>query len=58
MPKQLVEEVYLSVYSRLPDEEEGQLGESLFAEPNATRRQSLEDLTWALLNTPEFFFKD
>jgi hypothetical protein len=57
-PPQLVEEIYLSVYSRLPDEEERRLGESLFAEANTTRRQAIEDLTWALLNTPEFFFKD
>ena len=40
------------------DAEERKLGESLFAEANTSRRQAAEDLLWALLNTPEFFFKD
>jgi hypothetical protein len=57
-PAEIVEELYLGTYARLPDAEERQLGESLFTEPNTTRRQATEDLLWALLNTPEFFFKD
>ena len=28
------------------------------AEQNPNRRQAAEDLMWALLNTPEFIFKD
>jgi hypothetical protein len=54
----VVEEVYLLVYSRLPDEAERDIARGLFAEPEMTRRRATEDLLWALLNTPEFVFKD
>jgi hypothetical protein len=57
-PDQIVEEIYLLVYSRLPDEAERDIGRRLFAEPEMTRRRAAEDLMWALLNTPEFIFKD
>lgn len=57
-PEEIVREIYLLVYSRLPDEEEQQLGISLFAGEEASRRQACEDLMWALINTPEFVFKD
>jgi hypothetical protein len=57
-PEQIVEEIYLLVYSRLPDEAEREIGRQLFAEEGTTRRQAAEDLMWALLNTPEFMFKD
>ena len=30
----------------------------LFGKKGVTRRQATEDLLWALLNTPEFVFKD
>lgn len=55
---QIVEEVYLLVYSRLPDEAEREIGRRLFAEDGTSRRQAAEDLMWALMNTPEFMFKD
>jgi hypothetical protein len=57
-PRAIVEELYLMVYTRPPTEEEFQIGERLFAEPGMTRRQATEDLMWALINTPEFVFKD
>ncbi|HJT32066.1 MAG TPA: DUF1549 domain-containing protein [Pirellulales bacterium] len=53
----IVEELYLLVYSRWPDAEERQVGGEWFASA-ANRRQATEDLLWALLNTPEFLFKD
>jgi len=59
-PDQIVEELYLRVFARFPDEQEREIGRSLFPtdqEPSA-RRQATEDLLWALLNTPEFLFKD
>jgi hypothetical protein len=31
---------------------------ALFAEKGVTRRQAVEDLMWAMINTPEFTFKD
>ena len=49
---------YLLVYSRLPDEAERDISQQLFAEKGTSRRQAAEDLLWALLNTPEFMFKD
>ena len=55
---EIVAEVYLCVYGRLPDEAEREIGQRLFAEKDMTRRQATEDLMWALLNTPEFIFKD
>ena len=57
-PDAIVTEIYLSVYSRLPDEEELNIGVGLYETEEADRRQATEDLLWALLNTPEFVFKD
>jgi hypothetical protein len=56
--EKIIEEIYLLVYSRLPDETEMHIGQELFAEKDMSRRQATEDLLWALLNTPEFMFKD
>ncbi len=57
-PAEIIEELYLLVYTRLPDSEELQVGSNLFGKSGITRRQATEDLLWALLNTPEFVFKD
>ncbi|HTN77618.1 MAG TPA: DUF1553 domain-containing protein, partial [Pirellulaceae bacterium] len=57
-PAQLTTEIYLLVYGRLPVEEELQVGERVYATAGSSRRQATEDLMWALLNTPEFAFKD
>jgi len=54
---EIVEQVYLLVYSRLPASEERQIGAEWFTSA-ANRRQATEDLLWALLNTPEFLFKN
>lgn len=56
-PDQIVEELYLLCYGRLPDAAEREIGGQVFSRPETTRRQSAEDLLWALLNTPEFFFQ-
>lgn len=56
-PDQIVEELYLLCYGRLPDAAERDIGAQVFARPDTSRRQSAEDLLWALLNTPEFFFQ-
>lgn len=59
-PEQIVEELYLLVYARLPDSDEREFGNKLFdpAADQAGRKRATEDLLWALLNTPEFLFKD
>jgi hypothetical protein len=56
-PREIVEELYLLVYSRLPTSAELAATTALYARP-ADRRRTTEDLLWALLNTPEFVFKD
>lgn len=57
-PDQIVEEIYLAAYSRYPTIEEKRLGRSLFEKEGANRQQVIEDLVWALLNTPEYLFKN
>jgi hypothetical protein len=53
----IIEEAYLLVYSRLPmaDEKEAALA---ILSGRDNRRAAIEDLFWALLNTPEFLFID
>jgi hypothetical protein len=57
-PREIIEELYLLVYSRQPTDEETQIGERVLGQEGISRRQATEDLLWALLNTPEFVFKD
>jgi len=53
----VVEELYLLLYSRLPSEaERTEVSAAFAAIPD--RKQATEDLMWALMNTPEFMFKD
>ena len=46
--------------TRFPDAAEREFGNKLFeaASDQTGRKQAAEDLLWALLNTPEFLFKD
>jgi hypothetical protein len=57
-PAQLVDELYLLTYCRHPTADERAACVRRFARTGASRRQVVEDLMWALLNTPEFVFKD
>jgi len=57
-PRQIAQELYLLVYSRYPIEDEQKIAAAVFAKKGTSRRQATEDLLWALLNTPEFVFKD
>ena len=56
-PSAIVEELYLTIYSRFPTADEAEAVVKIFA-AGADRRQATEDLMWALVNTPEFIFKD
>jgi hypothetical protein len=56
-PHTIVEELYLTIYSRFPTADEAQAVVKIF-DAGADRRQATEDLMWALVNTPEFVFKD
>lgn len=57
-PEQIIAELYLLAYNRPAEAEEVQVGLAVFAAAQGNRRQATEDLLWALLNTPEFMFKD
>ena len=60
-PEEIVEELYLLVYARFPEEKEMSLGIARIPPAGSDgkgRRGAIEDLLWALLNTPEFLFKD
>ena len=53
-PKQIVEEIYLSVFNRLPTEAEQQQGEK-YVTANGSA-DGAQDLMWALINSPAFLF--
>jgi len=57
-PEEIVDELYLSVYSRAPTEPERRACVGVFGPDPKNRRRTVEDLMWALINTPEFLFKD
>jgi hypothetical protein len=55
---EIVEELYLLAYCRKPTAEETAACVARFDKPGAKRKDVTEDLLWALLNTPEFVFRD
>ncbi|WP_020473263.1 DUF1549 domain-containing protein [Zavarzinella formosa] len=55
---EIVNELYLATYGRLPTDAERTKAVARFEKPNAVRRTATEDLMWALLNTPEFVFNN
>jgi len=55
---EIIDELYLAIYARFPTAEERATCQQVFASAGDSRRQSCEDLMWALVNTPEFMFKD
>lgn len=55
---EMIDELYLAIYARYPDAAERETCRQVFASAGDARRQSCEDLMWALVNTPEFMFKD
>jgi hypothetical protein len=52
---EIVEELYLAAFARLPSEKELQAVRASLAEA-PSRKEGWEDLLWALLNCPEFAF--
>lgn len=54
--REIVEELFWTALSRPPSQTERDRGEHLLSSPD-DRRRSLEDLTWALLNSKEFIFR-
>ena len=63
-PDTIIEEIYLYCFSRKPAPAEMTRAKSLFADPESLkpgtrpRRQAVEDILWALLNTAEFVLKN
>ncbi len=55
---QVVEELYLRTYNRFPTEDELAVAVPLLEGDSAQRKTAIEDLLWALMNTPEFTFKN
>ncbi|MGV3486722.1 MAG: DUF1549 domain-containing protein [Planctomycetaceae bacterium] len=53
-----IEEIYLTVYSRFPTDDERAALVADFSESKSPRRAFIEDLVWSLLNTPEFVYED
>jgi hypothetical protein len=57
-PVPLVTQIYQLVYSRNPTEDESSFAVGLLTAEGANRRQVIEDLMWAMLNSPEFVLQD
>lgn len=63
-PEAIIEEIYLYCFSRKPLPTELARAKSLFSDPESlkpgtrARRQAVEDILWALLNTAEFVLKN
>lgn len=53
----IIDELYLSVYARFPTDDEKSATVRFLAERADARRKAVQDLLWAMLNTPEFIFK-
>ena len=51
-------ELYTRVFGRKPTPDETKLVVDLLAAEGAVRRQVIEDLTWARVNSAEFVFQD
>lgn len=52
----LIDELYLTVQSRLPSANEKAVATKYLQDHESTRRQAAEDLAWSLLNSLEFVF--
>ncbi|HEY7309892.1 MAG TPA: DUF1549 domain-containing protein [Gemmataceae bacterium] len=52
----LVEELYLTFFSRVPQEKERQVALAYLREHKDNRRAAVEDLAWSMVNSLEFIF--
>jgi hypothetical protein len=55
-PAEIIDELYLTVLARLPNEKEKAAMLKSFEESGGDRRAATEDVLWALLNSKEFLF--
>ncbi len=56
-PRAIIDEIYLTIVSRLPTPAEIAAIQQYFASGDRTRKQSAEDLIWSLVNSKEFLYK-
>ncbi|XZE18357.1 DUF1549 and DUF1553 domain-containing protein [Pirellulaceae bacterium SH449] len=56
-PRELVREIYLRIYSRLPSPDEYRQVSSVI-ESATNKRHAVEDIVWSMINSPEFSFID
>lgn len=56
--EKVIEELYLACYSRRPTPAETEALLKSTLQPNPAKRQWIEDLSWSLLNSPEFLYID
>lgn len=54
--QRVVEELYLTFFSRLPTSQERAVAETYLKDHAANRRSALEDVAWSMLNSLEFVF--
>ena len=52
----LIEELYLTFYSRHPDEAERKTVIDYLKKNSNNRQEAAEDLAWSMMNTVEFLF--
>ena len=51
----ILDELYLTLFCRFPDDEEIQFGSQFLVHAD-DRRQAIEDLAWGMMNSLEFAF--
>lgn len=55
---QIVDELYLAIFSRRPNADEQTYAEALISSADKERRGVIEDLMWAMMNSPEFIIQN
>jgi hypothetical protein len=55
-PEEIIREIYLSAYARQPDAAEIKSAATHLNRSEVPRAESVQDLVWAVINTPEFVF--
>ena len=53
---EVIETLYLTTFTRFPNQDELALMRTAFADAGVTRQEAIEDIVWALLNSREFVF--
>ena len=53
----LIDEIYLTFFSRFPEDAERQTATQYLQQHASQRQSAVEDLAWSLLNTTEFVFQ-